>query len=141
MPVQQTWLPGQVPVKLPQVHWPLTQLSPLEQAWPQAPQLPGVLRAVSQPSAGLLLQSPKPARQTKPHAPPLHTAIALTGGVQTPPQAPQLLMVFREVQTPPQHPKPAAHVTPQPPQLLVVFSAAHAPLQQPWPAAQACPQL
>jgi hypothetical protein len=41
MPLQQTWLPGQSPVKVPQVHWPLMQLSPLEQTAPQAPQLAG----------------------------------------------------------------------------------------------------
>jgi hypothetical protein len=135
---QQTVPLRQSPL-VPQVHWPLTQLSPAAQTCPQVPQLLGVLRAVSQPSAGLPLQSPKPARQAKPHAPPLQIAVALAGAVQTFPQVPQLLVVFRGVQTPPQHPWPARQVTPQATQLLVVVRSVQTPWQQPRPAAQAWP--
>jgi len=66
MPLQQTWLPGQAPVTLPQVQFPLTQLSPAGQAWPQAPQLLVVFRAVHTP-----LQQPDPAGQMTPHPPQL----------------------------------------------------------------------
>jgi hypothetical protein len=73
---------------LPQVHWPLTQVSPAAQAWAQDP---------------------------------------------------QLLVVVRSVQAPPQQPWPELQPWPQAPQLLVVASEVHAPLQQPWPAAQQTP--
>ncbi len=49
------------------------QQSPLQHEWPQAPQLLVELSWVSQPSAGLPLQSPQPGWQPA-HVPPLHVS-------------------------------------------------------------------
>jgi len=74
-------------------HTPAEQL-PEAHALPQAPQwLELVARLTSQPSAGLPLQSAKPALQLPTrHAPATQAATALAGA-QTVPQAPQLLTV------------------------------------------------
>jgi hypothetical protein len=61
------------------------------------------------------------------HSPPQQTLPP----VQTVPQAPQLMSVFRAVHTPLQHPCPVAHVVPQVPQLFAsVVRLTHWPLQR-----------
>ena len=67
------------------VHWPLVQLAPLGQAWPQAPQLP-VFEAVF---TQLPLQFVKPALQVKPQVPLVQVAVELPGAKHAVPQLPQ----------------------------------------------------
>src|SRR5512142_1800225 len=63
------------------------------QTWPQAPQLLMLVSsAVSQPSAGLPLQLPKPGLQMTPQALLAQTGIPLACGGHTEPHAPQLLV-------------------------------------------------
>jgi hypothetical protein len=63
---------------LPQRQFPAEQVSaPAPQLRPQLPQSLGVLRSVSHPSAGLLLQSSNPASQVAMrHVPALQVAVA-----------------------------------------------------------------
>ena len=127
------------------VHTPSTQpATPLgnEQTLPHAPQLltsPVVL--ISQPLAGSRSQSAKPALQVKPHTPAAQVGCALAGVGQTVPQAPQLRMVFRSVQTPLQQPWPGAHISPHPAQFPGVPSSTQAPSQQDWPPLQTVVQV
>ena len=98
----------QVPPQLvvPPEHWqvPFAQFMPLEQAWPQAPQLWKLaFRFISQPLAGLWSQSAKPALQVSSTQVPLEQPAVPFGKLHTCPQAPQLLtslLVFMQV--PPQ---------------------------------------
>jgi hypothetical protein len=75
-------------------HAPLVQvavaLAGAGHALLHAPQWLGVERvSTSQPSAGLLLQSPKPVLQAEPQAPPVQVAVALARTGQALPQRPQ----------------------------------------------------
>lgn len=88
---------------------------------PHAPQCAVVPRLASQPSAAMLLQSPKPAVQANPQAPPVQVAVAFAGAVQSLPHMPQCDVVSSRVSQPlaavlSQSPKPALQVpTPQVP--------------------------
>jgi hypothetical protein len=149
VPLHTTWPGGHCVVQVP-----LTQLVPLGQAWPQAPQLLGsFVRLISQPLAALVSQSAKPALQLAiTQLPPEHAMVAL-GAVQTRPQAPQLLTsvpVFTQVplhttwpgghcaaQVPFTQLVPLGQALPQAPQLaLSVFRFTQLPLQLVWPAGQ-----
>ena len=73
------------------------------QTRPHAPQLLGSdwkLDAATQRPPQLT----KPGLQTKPQVPLVHVALAFAGAVQILPQAPQLAVVVRGVQAPPQQP-------------------------------------
>jgi hypothetical protein len=119
-PLRQS-LPLVQGLPLNSLHVLLIQLNALPHATPQAPQLNlAVLVSVSHPLAGLPSQLAKPALQeAMPQTPPLQPAVPLATAGQTVPQAPQLLVVFRGVQAPPQQPLPAAQTTPQAPQWLL----------------------
>jgi hypothetical protein len=80
------------------------------QTLPQAPQLFTSVRGVSQPSSGLLLQSPKPWLQDcSLQAPLIQVAVALAK-LHWKPQAPQLLAsVMRLTQVAPQAVWPEGH--------------------------------
>jgi hypothetical protein len=131
----------------PQQPWPAVQ------ACPQVPQLAAVLRFVQTPP-----QQPWPAAQACPHVPqlfrsvwvltqvPLHATVPLgqllthvpfrqcCWELQVTPQAPQLLLVFKSVHTPPQQGWPAAQAFPQAPQLEAsVWVLAQVPLHGVWP--------
>jgi hypothetical protein len=87
----------------------LTQLWPLAQTLPQAPQLFVLLvRLVSQPLLARPSQLPKPALQVIPQAVPLHDGVPFTLE-HTLPQVPQFCVLFRLTQAPLQFPKPALH--------------------------------
>jgi hypothetical protein len=61
------------------------------QAFPHIPQCDVLVSsAVSQPSAAMALQSPRPSSQAKPQAPVTHVRIALARAGHTMPHVPQL---------------------------------------------------
>src|SRR5262249_19874789 len=69
--------------QIPPTQVPFEQCVNTKQTFPQCPQLfELVLRLVSQPSAGLPLQSPQPALQNQPQLPLLQKAVALAGAEQ-----------------------------------------------------------
>jgi hypothetical protein len=121
-------------------HAPPEQTWPAAQARPQAPQLVLSLRvSTSHPSAGLALQSAKPAAQAAmAQAPAVQVEVAL-GRVHTRPQAPQLeALALRSisqplVEAPSQSPKPPAQRT-------TVQVLAAQPLEATWERAHAVPQ-
>jgi hypothetical protein len=104
----------------PMPHTPAEQVEvPLavEQALPQRPQLPVLLRvSTSQPLRGLPSQSAKPASQVNPHAPEEQNTEAFARAAQARPQPPQcrtLVLVFTSQplpRLPSQSPVPAAQV-------------------------------
>lgn len=100
------------------------------QTLPHAPQFVMLVEGlISQPSAGLLLQSLRGALQTKVQEPPAHTLVAPLAPGQTLPQAPQFIGSFEGfTQAFPHCVEPPAQPIPQ------------APPEQVWPAAQALPQ-
>ncbi len=114
----------------------------MSQGTPQPPQLVNVVRDVSQPSAGLLLQSPHPERQEPmPQTPVLQLPLAWAGA-HTTPQPPQFDVVLVLVS----HPSFAAVGLQSSKPLTQVGT--HCPLAQasPWvfaseQAAPHCPQL
>ena len=121
------------------LHAPPEQTEPAAQARPQAPQLVLSERvSTSQPSAGLVLQSAKPAVQAViAHVPAVQadTALART---HARPHAPQLVaLALRSVSqplsaAPSQSPKPPAHRT-------TVQAPAAQPLAVTWDSAQTVP--
>jgi hypothetical protein len=82
----------------------------------QAPQLFTLVpRFASQPFAGLLSQSAKPAKHVNPHMPVVQVGVAFAGARQTLPQLPQFAVVSRGASQPStsmllQSSKPASHV-------------------------------
>ena len=112
---------------------------------PHAPQWAvDVTRFVSQPSAAMPLQSPKPARHVYPHAPAAHVAVALGGIVHEAPHVPQLFTSVGSVRqlplhavipvghtvmhAPAMHAVPLAHALLHDPQWVLVSSADSQPL-------------
>lgn len=111
-------------------HEPCEQDVPL-QTRPQTPQFELlVLRLTSHPSAGLLLQSAKPALQVKPQLPAEQVVTAFARAGHTLPHAPHaLVFVVRSVSQPllavlSQLPKPAWQVKPQVPLAQLVRALA-----------------
>ena len=87
--------------------------------------------AVSQPSAGIALQSPKPALQppTK-HDADTQPLVDACGSVHAVAHAPQFAaLVLRSTHEPAQFIRPAPH------------DVAQVPVEQTWPALHACPQV
>ena len=84
-------------------HAPLVQaVAPLAlvQAVPQAPQLVVVFRAVSQPLGSLPSQLPEPELQELIAQLPVEQVAVALARLHAVPQAPQLVVVFREVSQP-----------------------------------------
>ncbi len=102
-PKQQMSVPEHLRPQAPQLNWsllrsvhvPLQHVRPLAQTFPQAPQLLlSVRRLVSQPSAGLVLQSANPELQLAITQVPLEQAMVALAPEQTWPQLPQLLTLL-----------------------------------------------
>src|SRR5579859_3677299 len=74
---------GHEALQAPAMHV-ATPLFGVGHTWPQEPQLLVVLRLVSQPLAGCLSQSAKPALQVKEQSAPVHAALALGAPQQSP---------------------------------------------------------
>jgi hypothetical protein len=97
-------------------HAPFEHAVPVAQRTPHRPQfMLSLVTTVSQPLAGFMSQSAKPALHAPTrHVPPVHAPVAL-GGRHTTPQPPQCVaVVASEVSQPlvgfmSQSPKPAAH--------------------------------
>lgn len=84
---------------------------------PHMPQLAGVARSISHPSAVLPLQLANPARHAMPHALAAHVAVAFAGVGHIIPHVPQLDVSVASVRhTPAQHVCPALHTRPHAPQ-------------------------
>jgi hypothetical protein len=123
LPLQTMFVPQAVPAAAnttPQVlfmHVAVAHGPVPGQTLPQAPQFWGLLAsAVSQPSAGLPLQSPNPALQDCSTQAPLTQAAVALGKLQWAPQAPQLLTsVWRLTQVPLQAVWPDGHWVAQKP--------------------------
>jgi len=104
------------------VHVPPEQLCPAAQARPHMPQLAVELSGASQPSTGLLLQSPKPVLQVVRHTPAVQAGVPLRAAPEghTSPHDRQLVIVPRPTSQPlrgsvSQSAKPARQVTSQRP--------------------------
>ncbi len=153
-------------LQAPIAHRPITQAAVAlarVHARPHIPHCPAVLRrSTSQPLAGLLSQSPKPAEHIAITQRPAEQAAVALGSTQALPHIPQeLAVVFSEVShplagEPSQSPKPALHskpqrlvaqvgrafagawhALPQPPQWATeVTRSAHCPVQFVCPAGQ-----
>jgi hypothetical protein len=132
-------------VHAPSAHAPAAQLAAAFaklHALPQRPQCAALLVvSVSQPSAAIALQSPKPALHIPtPHAPLTHPGVPLATARHDVPQAPQCITLTRRSTSQPfvaimsQLPKPIVQApTPQTPaaQVGVAFGALHTVAQPP----------
>jgi hypothetical protein len=105
-----TQLPAQstgaaAPQALVQIRAPLSGCMPHRgvgsaQATPHPPQLVGLDRSVSHPSAAFPLQSPRPSSHTNAQAPALQLGVALGGSGQSVSQVPQVIGSRRLVSQP-----------------------------------------